>query len=183
MDDFTKQAINEEKYKQLRSADSGEYTGTFESKHYTDVENKTIAATVVKSEEVFNTKYEEDFDKAAKDFWQQKTVNGITKYMSGSTIATFGKELYTINEFLERLSYFIKSSISNELLEKSIPTEGLTEYFNAVNISLKLLGDYLGKENNNIDIVNLSAQLQGFTNGFINSIAKKKIELNKGRII
>lgn len=176
MNEFTKQTLADEKYKQIRNAPPNEYTGDFNTPAYKEVPNNAIHPT--KSDDIknFSTQYKEDFDKASKDFWQKNTQTGLTKYNGGSLVAKFMKTEYTVEELLKQIGVFLKESIANELIEKKIQTDELTENFNAVNIALKLLAKNIQKLDTTINVENISAYLHGFINSYISNLIHKKIE-------
>ena len=182
MDELSKQKIAEENYKNLRTKPVEEYTGDFNSSHYVEVTGATIKATTPTNSETYLSNYKEDFDKASRDFWQRATQAGLSKYSAGSFTAGFGKDVYTIDELLERLSRFIKESISQELLGNGISPETLQENFKAVDVSLKLLSKSVQTLNDKFEIEGMSAYLHGFINTYISSIVSKKIERDKGGI-
>jgi hypothetical protein len=183
MDDFSKQKLNEEKYRNMRNNTSPveDYKGDFKSKHYKETKNPTIAQTKIAEKEVFTTEYKQDFDNASRDFWQKNTQTGIMKYNGGSITANFGKEEYTLDELLQRIGNFIKESITTELAGKGIPTTDLTENFKAVEISLKMLAKSVNTINPDTDIKNITAFLHGFINTYVNNIITKKIEREQGQ--
>lgn len=182
MDEQSKQKIAELKYKQLRDQPPQEYKGDYKSAHYKEVKNPAAISAQVIAKEKHSTEYKEDFDKAAKDFWQKNTQSGVAKYNGGSLTANFGREEYSLNEFLIRVGKFIKESITNELIEKKLPVEDLSENFKAVEIALKLLADSTCKLDDNIDIVNMTAYLHGFINTYVTSTIQRKIERDKGNV-
>lgn len=182
MDNFTKQKIAEENYKELRKQPSEPYTGDFKSPHYTEIKNNAISPVYTTSKEVYSTDYKEDFDKAAKDFWQKNTQTGLSKYNGGSITANFGKDKYTLEEFFERVGKFIKESITNELISKKLSTEEITENFKAVDVTLKLLAKSVEKLDETIDIKNIAAFIHGFVNTYVTNMMVKKIEKDKGKV-
>ena len=181
MDDFSKQKVNEERYKKTKEVPPEEYTGDFESPHYIEKQNTTIKQTKIVEKNVFSTDYKEDFDKAAKDFWQKNISKGLSKYNSGSMTANFGKEKYTLEELLNRIGNFIKESISNELIEKGIPITDLSENFKAIDSTLKLLSKSIETLDKDIDITNIAGYMHGFINTYVSNVIKKKIERDKGK--
>jgi hypothetical protein len=182
MDDFGKQKANEEKYKQLRSQPAEEYVGNFESPHFQDVKQQGPAPSHIVEKENFSTTYLEDFDSAAKDFWQKNTQSGVASYNGGSLTANFGKEEYTVDELLERIGKFVKESITNELSKKKIPTETLTENFKAIDVSLKLLALSVSQLDEKMDPENVTAYLHGFINTYVSNTIRRKIERDKNRV-
>lgn len=183
MDRFSQQKVNEKKYKDMRdSAPREEYKGDFKSDAYKEVKNQTISQTKIVQKDVFESDYKEDFDKAAKDFWQKNTQTGTSKYNSGGMSATFGKEEFTLEELLKRFGTLVKETITNELTEKKIPTDSLSENFKSLDISLKLLANSVEVLDKDMDISDVTAYLHGFINTFVTKIIKKKIERVKGNV-
>ena len=180
MDNFSKQAKAQAKYDTMRRTPQEEYKGNYESPHYKEVTNNAVKPDTVDIKEEFNSKYKEDFDKASKDFWQRETQTGLAKYNGGSLTAKFGKDVYTLEELLERIGKFIKESITNELMEKKLSTEELAENFTAIEVALKLLAKAVEKVDNKVDVQNISAYLHGFINTYIETMIRKKLERDKG---
>ena len=179
-DDFTKQKVNEQKYKQLRDAPTEVYTGDYTSKHYEERKNSSIKQTQIQKKDIYETDYKQDFDKASKDFWQKNAPTAIQKYNGGSMTANFGKEDFTVDELLNRMGKFIKESISNDLIEKKLHPEELSENFKAVEVSLKLLAKSLNKLDDKTNVIGMAAYLHGFINTYVDNIISKKIQRDKG---
>jgi len=182
MDEFAKQNVAQDKYKKLRQVPKKEYHGDFKSPHYKEVENAAATQTELITKEEFRSDYKDDFDKAARDFWQHNTQTGLSKYNGGSVSANFGTENYTLDEFLARLSNFVKETITNELNANKIPTENLTENFKAVDVSLKLLAKSVEGLDPNISIISIGAYMQGFINTYVQTMVNKKLERDKGQV-
>ena len=102
------------------------------------------------------------------------------KYNGGSITANFGKEKYTLEELLFRVSKFIKDSITMELSAKGIPTKDLTENFEAIDIALKMLTKSVHALDDDTNITNMAAFLHGFINTYVNNVITKKIDRDKG---
>ena len=180
MDDFSKQAMAQEKYSKLRHAPDQKYNGDYKSPHYKEVANNAPKNIPVDNKEQFNSEYKEDFDKASRDFWQRETQTGVAKYNGGSLTAKFGKDIYTLEELLERIGKFIKEAITNELIEKKVAIEDVQENFKAVDLSLKLLAKSVEKVDN-INVQGITAYLHGFINTYVSKYMRKKIEREKGK--
>jgi len=175
MDEHSRQIIAEREYKERKGVQQQEYTGNFNSEHYTEVKSTSIQPTQIINKEVHSTPYKQDFDNAARDFWQKNAPNALRKYNGGSITANFGREAYTIDEFLERIGNFIKESISNELIETKVSPNELQENFKAVSVSLKLLSTAISKLDA-VNLVNVTAYMHGFINTYVDTIIKRKIE-------
>jgi|TARA_R110002126_G_scaffold121950_1_gene263518 hypothetical protein len=180
MDDFSKQAINEKRYKNTRDVPVEEYSGDFNSNNYNVVANAAIKANEVQVRDSYSNKYKQDFDKASRDFWQKSAPSSLGKYNGGSLTANFGKQDYSLAELLARMGKFVKESISNELIEKKIPPEDIAENFKAVEVSLSLLAKSVENIDKDMDSRNIAAYLHGFINTYIDNMIKQKIERDKG---
>jgi len=182
MDEIAKQNVAQDKYKKLREAPKKEYHGNYKSPHYKEVPNAAVTQTNIINKEEFQSDYKEDFDKAARDFWQKNTQTGLSKYNGGSVSANFGIEKYTLEEFLNRLSNFVKESITQELNTKKIPTDNLSENFKAVDVALKLLASSVEALDGKVDITSIAAYTQGFINTYVQTMVNKKLERDKGQV-
>ena len=180
MEDFKKQKENEQKYKQLRDQPREVYTGDYTSEHYIEKNNPAIQATQIQEKDTYTTNYKQDFDKASKDFWQKNAPGALQRYNGGSLTANFGKDDFSVEELLDRMARFVKESLSNELLEKKIQPEELSENFKAVEVSLKLLSKSLNKIDNNMSVIGMAAYLHGFINTYVDNIIRKIIDREKG---
>jgi|GEM_PF-6018965 len=174
-DDMAIQKKLEEDYKLSKTTPLDPYSGDYNSPNYVEVANKAITATVLKEPDAFKTPYKEDFDKAARDYWQRKTQTGLQKYNAGSFTSTFGNDTYTLDEFLSRIGRFIKESISNELLSHGQSPESIQENFKAVELSLKLLAKSVQSVDDKMQIEELSAYIHGFINTYISTTITKRI--------
>lgn len=178
-EDMNKQAIAKEKYKQLKSQDPKEYTGDYKSPHYIEVENKAVKQTIVKPEATFSTEYKEDFDKASRDYWQRTLQKGLMKYNAGTFSANYGKDIKTLEEFLDRVFTLIKESISNEIMMSGKSTENLKENFKSLEISLKLLSKSVELITKDISTDELTSYWHGFINTYVSkSLSKHRRDID-----
>lgn len=176
IDEMAKQARAMEEYKQMKSKDLPEYKGDYKSPHYEEVKSQTISPTKPKKSNSFQTVYEDDFGKAAKDYWKRATENGLIQYDAGSFAATFGRPIKSINELLERLSILIRESVSNELIKSGASSESLSESFKLIDLSLSILSNHIESLEKNsalskhISVEDITAYLHGFINTCVSSM-------------
>lgn len=176
IDEMSKQAKAMEEYKQLKSKDLPEYNGDYNSPHYKEADNKSIVPSYPTKSEKFQTKYEDDFGKAAKDYWKRSTENGLLTYDSGCFAATFGSPIKSVNELLERISLLIRESVTNELLKSGSSAELLSDSFKLVELSLSNLSNHLesleknSALNKHLSVEDITAYLHGFINTCVSTM-------------
>ena len=173
MDDQFKQALAEDKYKEIRKSTNFEkYEGNYVSKHYVDMPNVAIKQTIIKPTKEYMTEYQTKFDEAAKDFWKEVDPKNIIKYQSGEVVCNFNSDSLNINEYFGRIFQMIKESLTMELSQNGQTVEELKTSLELLNLSLKTLAEQTTKIKKDISVRALIC----FMHGFMNTYIKKNIK-------
>jgi len=119
----------------------------------------------------YTTPYENDFTKAARDFWRKKNMDEV--FRKGMVIGKFSQRDVTNDVFFETLYTFIKELITSNLIEQNKTSEELKSSFIILQNILKLIEKQT--KDNKFNTQELVCMLHGFTNGYIENI-KERIE-------
>jgi len=155
-----------------------------------DSKDTTIKAHKKDDHKVFSTQYKEDYSQASKDFWQHNSPNAVRSYEQGHIVGRFGKKNLTLPDFFDRIYNNVKEALVSGLKVQKKSANGLKDNLDAVKSTLQLLVksyiDESGKDTKNVnktrdaqEIIDIAAHMQGFINGYVESVIKDYIKTNK----
>jgi hypothetical protein len=144
-----------------------------EQSHYTIKDASPIMPIrdSVKQKEA-STLYQEDFSKAAKDFWLENKKE--QPYSNGYIMGKYGKKDLTLQNFYTKL-FTMTKEITNIMLSQNNIVADLSLQFQCLETALKLLNEQIALNIKGVKIPeeNVYALLHGFANGLIDSITEK----------